>query len=220
MVDGDPANVTEARLVCDEMARRCRSNIEVLVTRLTEQRFRFHSNDDGETPVVPFTPAGAESPAIAEWLADRFGPVPLTLSSWVRHVGDVWLVGTHPEWQESCESDPLVIEIEGSRYPGHSMRDYFEEEAAMWREAVLDGDTAFVLPVAPDRLHKANISGGSPYGFVLPDHSVDATFAWDRELPFVEYLNDVFRNGGFPAAASSNEGQGVQQSLARGLLPL
>jgi hypothetical protein len=100
------------------------------------------------------------------------------------------------------------------------MRDYFEEEATMWREAVLDDDAAFVLPVAPDRLHKANVSGGSPYGFVLPDHAVDATFAWDQELPFVEYLNKVFRNGGFPAAASSNEGRGVQQSLARGLLPL
>jgi hypothetical protein len=42
----------------------------------------------------------------------------MTLLSWVRLVGDVWLVGTHPQWAESASADPLVIEAEGSRYPG------------------------------------------------------------------------------------------------------
>jgi len=36
----------------------------------------------------------------------RFGPVPLTLLSWVRIVGDVWLVGTHPLWPESAGRGP------------------------------------------------------------------------------------------------------------------
>jgi len=45
----------------------------------------------GSTPHVPPSAGGA---ALAGWLTDRFGPVPMTLLSWIRLVGDVWLVGT------------------------------------------------------------------------------------------------------------------------------
>src|SRR6266516_1310240 len=45
----------------------------------------------------------------AGWLEERLGSVPLTLLSWVRLVGDVWLVGTHPQWATSASADPLVI---------------------------------------------------------------------------------------------------------------
>lgn len=45
-----------------------------------------------------------------------FRVVPMSLLSWVRIVGDVWLVGTHPEWPDSDLGDPLVVEVEGSRY--------------------------------------------------------------------------------------------------------
>jgi hypothetical protein len=44
----------------------------------------------------------------------------MTFLSWVRLVGDVWLVGTHPQRAASASADPLVIEAEGSRYPGAS----------------------------------------------------------------------------------------------------
>ena len=76
------------------------------------------------TPQVPPT-AGAE--AFADWMQERFGPVPMTLLSWVRLVGDVWLVGTHPQWPASALADPLVIETEGSRYAGAPVRGYLED---------------------------------------------------------------------------------------------
>jgi hypothetical protein len=38
----------------------------------------------------------------------------MAVLSWIRIVGDVWLVGTHPQWPESADANPLVIEIEGS----------------------------------------------------------------------------------------------------------
>jgi hypothetical protein len=38
---------------------------------------------------------------VAGWLEERIGVVPMTLLSWLRVVGDVWLVGTHPQWPES-----------------------------------------------------------------------------------------------------------------------
>ncbi len=54
--------------------------------------------------------------------------VPLTLLSWVRLVGDVWLVGTHPEWPTSASADPLVIQVEGSHHPEWPIQDYFTDK--------------------------------------------------------------------------------------------
>jgi hypothetical protein len=34
--------------------------------------------------------------------------------------------------------------------------------------------------MAPDRLHKENVSGGTPYGIVLPDACADGLFVADR----------------------------------------
>lgn len=59
--------------------------------------------------------------------------------------------------------------------------------------------------MAPDRLHKANISGGAPYGFRLPDACADAVFVGEVAMPFVDYLNLVFENGGFPGPATGPE---------------
>lgn len=153
----------EAQLVCDEMARRARHNIELIVERLSDDGYRFHTNDDDQTPVRPHTPPTPDASAHVDWLEQRFGMVPMTLSSWIRIVGDVWLVGTHPRWATSAAADPLMIEVEGSRYPGESIREYFDDERTEWREHHRkDPDTAglFVLPLAPDRLHKDNTSGG------------------------------------------------------------
>jgi len=79
----------------------------------------------------------------------------------------------------------------------------------------------FVLPLAPDRLHKDNLSGGGPpYGIVLPDGCADGLFAGETTMPFVSYLNGVFRNGGFPWPAASDSRWRVKQALAKDLLPL
>jgi hypothetical protein len=57
----EPAFAPEAQAVCDEMAHRARSNIETLVARLREQGYRFHQNDDEQTPTEPYTPPGAKA---------------------------------------------------------------------------------------------------------------------------------------------------------------
>ena len=111
-----------------------RRNVELLVERLMEQGYLFHSNDDSQTPATPYCRPSSRSQELADWLQGRFDAVPMTLLSWVRLVGDLWLVGTHPQWPESSSADPLVIEVEGSRYPGESIREYFEGESDAWRE--------------------------------------------------------------------------------------
>jgi hypothetical protein len=88
------------------MALRARHNIEVIVQRLTQDGFRFHTNDDEQRPVTPHIPPTPTAARHADWLEQRFGPVPLTLLSWVRLIGDVWLVGTHPEGLTSASADP------------------------------------------------------------------------------------------------------------------
>jgi len=79
-----------------------------------------------ESRGIHVAPTAAAS-AHAAWLQERLGPVPLTVLSWVRLVGDVWLVGTHPQRSSSASADTLVIQVKGSHYSGESVRDYFEE---------------------------------------------------------------------------------------------
>lgn len=217
-----PEVVSEALAVCDEMAVRARSNVETIVDRLTAQGFSFHSNDDERSSVVPFRSPSSTVPKTITVLEENWGPIPMVVSSWMRLVGDVWLVGTHPEWPESDQADPLVIELEGSRYPGVSIVDFWAGEYDAWQE-MSEGEPeigGFVMPVAPDRLHKANISGGSPYGFRLPDSCADGVFVAESSPSFVSYLNDVFSNGGFPARTGGANEAKLKRSLSEGLLGL
>jgi hypothetical protein len=218
----EPELVDEAQLVCDEMARRARQNIETLVERLRTAGYRFHVNDDDETPRTPHHPPGPRADEHAQWLRERFGAVPMTLLSWVRIVGDVWLVGTHPEWDASAAADPLVIQAEGSHYPNSAISEYFSTSYESWREWSDENPRAgsFVLPLAPDRLHKNNTSGGPPYGMILPDGCADGLFAGDVPMPFVHYLDHAFRHGGFPGPVDSPMAARIRRTLAKDLLPL
>ena len=218
----EPRFEAEARDVCDEMARRARSNVEILVARLTAQGFRFHSNDADAAPVVPLRPPGDEITELVAALEGEYGPIPFVVSSWMRIVGDVWLVGTHPEWPDSDHADPLVVELEGSRYQGYSTLDYWASEREAWQEESLDavGSPGFVLPVAPDRLHKANISGGAPYGFRVPDGCADGLFVTDHVGSFVSYLNLVFAHGGFRGFSDGAGVAKIKRALSQGLLEL
>jgi hypothetical protein len=216
----EPALAADAQAVCDEMADRARRNVELIVGRLREQGYRFHTNDDARDPIEPLhAPTGDAAPLLS-WLEERFGPVPMVISSWLRLVGDVWLVGTHPAWPESAAADPLVIELECSRYPEASVRDLFTDEFEAWQDRTAGDAGGFVLPLAPDRLHKANVSGGGPYGVRLPDATAEGLFLGEVAMPFVAHLNWVFRSGGFPGAAAGAEQWTVKKALADGLLML
>lgn len=214
----EPAFAEQAQEVCDEMARRARRNIESIIERLSAQGFRFHTNDDDETPVQPLAGPDLDADEHLAWLQETCGTVPMALSSWVRIVGDVWLVGTHPQWETSASADPLVLEVAGWRYPGEDMRTYLLDEYEQWRDDP-QGEP-FQLPVAPDHLHKENVSGGPPYGVVLPDGCADAVFVTGRAGSFVSYLQRAFAAGGFPRWTGHEQQWAVTRSLAAGLEPL
>lgn len=218
----DPAIADEVQAVCDEMAIRARWNVELIVRRLVEQGYAFHTNDDGQEPVVPWQPPSAGVADTIATLEARWGPLPMTVSSWMRIVGDVWLVGTHPRWSQSNEADPLVIELAGDRYPGGSAEDAWASEHDAWESMSIDDPSmgGFVIPVAPDRLHKMNVSGGPPYGFRLPDACADGWFVAEQSTSFVVYLNGVFGNGGFPGRTANAIEAELKRSLSEGLLDL
>lgn len=212
--------VEDATAVCDAMARRARHNVDVIIERLNEQGYVFHTNDDAMTPVTPHHPPDDRAAVVAEWLGEHIGEVPMTVTAWLRHVGDVWLVGTHPEWPDSSSADPLVIELEGSQYPDHDITDYFTDELDMHRSSTDHEDAVLQLPISPDRLHKSNTSGGPPYGILLPDACADATVALPLHVHFVSYLQWVFEHGGFPHVTGGREEWRIRRELARDLLPL
>jgi len=210
----------DASAVARTMALRARHNVEVLVERLGEAGFD-PQNNDGEGRSRPMhVPPGPGAPALASWLSSTYGPIPLTIDAWIREVGDVWLVGRHPAWPGSDQADPLFVEFEYSLYD-EDPRDYYLGEHDAWlacRDAELD--EPFRLDFAPDRLHKGNVSGGPPYGVVVPGPSVDGTIRLEEGAvsTFVPYLNEAFVAGGFPYLRVPAP-TGLRESLASDMLP-
>jgi len=74
--------------------------------------------------------------------------------------------------------------------------------------------------LSPDKLHKQNASGAPPYGMILPDGGADGLFAGETTMPFVSYLNWVFRHGGFPWPTGCAGEWRVRHALAGNLLSL
>jgi hypothetical protein len=53
--------------------------------------------------------------------------------------------------------------------------------------------------VAPDYLHKANVTGGMPYGLAVPNPGADGLLLWEpHQTTFVNYLRIAFGIGGMP----------------------
>ncbi|MEP7764726.1 hypothetical protein [Sanguibacter sp. 25GB23B1] len=213
----EPAFAPEAQAVCDEWAHRVRDNLDRIVERLSDQGYRFHTNDDEQSPAVPLAPPTSAAEEHLRWLETTFGPVPMTLSAWVRVVGDVWLVGTHPRWPGASGADPFVLEVEGSRYPDEDVRAFLLDELEQWEDA--SDDAPFALPVAPDALHKDNVSGGPPYGIVLPGSGADGRIVTSSEMSLVGYIRQVVDRGGFPGCSDAERDGDAIASLRAGLVP-
>jgi hypothetical protein len=132
------------------------------------------------------------SEAVAVARETMIGLMPLALRAWFEEVGQVDLNGTHPEWSFEYP-DPLVVQA-----PVEFIRSEYEE----WsfdRVTEWDHGSTFEVPVAPDYLHKANVSGGAPYGLTAPNPGADGLLLWKpHQTTFVNYLHIAFAMGGMP----------------------
>ena len=197
----------QAREVAAETMRRVRRNCERLVSHLRLLGYVFDTYPDGSPhtfPIDPLTPPSEAMQADCAELEAEAGPLPLSLVAFWQEVGAVDLVGRHSAWPDGL--DPLVVHP-----PEGALSFLFEEgdggeiEGARW-----------FAGLAPDDLHKDNVSGGDPYGVYLPNPSADFVFLYERHgLRFVPYLRlAILHWGGFPGLA----GQGIQFEPLGGLV--
>ena len=183
---------SQARGVASETMRRVKRNCERIIARLHAADYKFGVYPDGSHgyySLGPLVPPSKESRADVASLEEQGGPIPISLWAFWQEVGSVDLVGMHPSRLTGL--DPLVVE---------------PPEAALSELETMEGEdlAEFEATLAPDDLHKDNVSGGSPYAAGLPNSSADFLLLNERHnLLFVPYLRlALLRWGGFPGLDS------------------
>ena len=206
----------DAVSVARETMRRARSNVDQLIRLLPEAGYEFEMPQEAHLP-----PRGTESDALDQ-LERKIGRLPLSLHCWYEVVGQVNLVGSNPDWQYEL-TDPLVVnaplEFVDSEYDA-----WLEDRGTEWDQG------PFRVDIAPDYLHKANISGGAPYAVAVPNQGADGLVLWEpHQTTFVNYLRVAFRWAGLPGwdpaighgwSAPPVAFPGVLTEIAESLVPL
>lgn len=129
----------------------------------------------------------------------EIGPLPLSLKAFWRLVGSVDFTARHEVFAaceypwDGCEyPDPLVV------YPPSAAiaeLDEFLDD----REERMRCDLPYLVPIAPDDLHKDNVSGAMWYNLSVPAVADDPPLNDERhQTTFVSYLELAVRWGGFP----------------------
>jgi hypothetical protein len=198
----EPAMLSDATSVARATMERVATNIERLIKHLKAHGYQFCVYPDGTAvPAVtaPIVRPDAASLAHIDELECLAGTIPLSLRVFWEVVGCVSLIGrTRRGWLKY--SDPLFVDPPWAGIV--DVRDWHPDKYAA-RQALGE---PFSCPIAPDFLHKDNISGGAAYSIRLPNADADAKLEdeWHR-LSFVDYLRvAILEWGGFPGLASSN----------------
>jgi hypothetical protein len=206
--DGDA--LRDAQAVARETMRRARANVELLVDELPSLGWVFEDE--------PLRPPEADAVAELDRLESVLGILPLALRAWFEEVGQVNLAGRHPAWPDEYP-DPLVVDAPFD----HVLLEH-EEWLAERGDPLNDGPSSFELPLAPDYLHKADVSGGPPYALVVPNPAADGLLLWERhQTTLVSYLRIAFAAGGMPGYGVSPDRPPVPTELVelgRRLRPL
>jgi hypothetical protein len=210
----------EAGAVARLTMQRVRTNVEIVTARLREIGYPF---DSALPPWSP--PASTVEDDIRRIEEGAGGLVPASLRAFWTIVGEVqWKHAedqelADPPWERGlnlAEADPLYVL---SAANANSSVDEWQERLEEHHAEVVG---PLELDLAPDYLHKANISGGAPYAITVPDDTADAIFEnEEHELPFVDYLRLCFEWGGFPRlqrATLSEESRRFLVGLRRDLL--
>ncbi len=201
--------VSAAGEVAGETMRRVRLDCETIISRLRSMGYTFGIYPDGSSGYYSEGPHIEPSPQMqkdAAELESQSGLLPLSLEAFWRVVGSVDLVGKGEGWPGLL--DPLVIDPPIG--PLTSLLDD-EPQAGGQVEA----------PLAPDELHKDNLSGGSPYTVALPCDRADFRLLNERHgLLFVPYLRlAILRWGGFPGLDGQKVDFPPLKALTAGLVP-
>jgi hypothetical protein len=199
--------------VARETMRRVLHNVDLLAERLEAEGWTALSG----SPRTP--PSREDLDAMEKIEAITKTPLPPSLRAFWEIVGGVDFVW---DYQSDDEVPGLDLEVELPQLdplsvdPARSTTSLFEEWADERGDVDPEIADPYRLDLAPDYLHKADISGGAPYGIELPFLGADPLFANEEHgLPFVDYLRLCFRWGGFPRLERHANEKGVQQFVRR-----
>ena len=192
--------------VAVETMRRVRRNVELVVKRLQLEGWRFAKKDVYPVMALPGVQTGGQ---IADLEHRLRGPVPLALKAFWEVVGTVSLMREDAGYEDDLSlPDPLVVgPVE------HALIELTEWETDEERQA-----EPFRVPLAPDVLHKDEISGGLPYEIQLPDSAADAPFLNEpHDTTFVGYLRIALAAGGLPGWQDNERYASLLKRLSEGL---
>jgi hypothetical protein len=186
-------------------------HLEVLKERLGEEGFQF----DNDEEVFPGPEDDTEE--IIEEIENEAGIIPVSLKLFWLRVGSVNFCGSHPEWELDpvCEPegypDPIVV------YPPSAAIAELEDFLAD-KEERLRSNFPFVVPIAPDFYHKADVSGGMWYNISVPAVADDPPLndEWHKTT-FLNYLEIALKWGGFPGLERSPKHTWPIVKLVQGL---
>lgn len=202
----------QARAVANETMKRVARNADLLSERLYVSGWMPLY---GELRTRP----RAEDRAVMHRIEEVSGaPLPVSLRAFWEIVGGINFIwdydrGDAPELGVDLpmvKMDPLCVD------PPEVVTHLFEQ----WEEERSGVNPEFCNPynldLAPDYYHKANFSGGGPYGIELPFLGADPLFEEEaHKLPFVDYLRLCFRWGGFSRLESHADRPDVYEFLKR-----
>lgn len=194
----------DALAVAQEMMRRIRANIGLIIARLHDMRYNFGEGFsesaeeaaywEANAPIYqPPTQETAEHVRQVEALA---GTLPLSLKCFYEEVGSVNLVGTFPISERKRDRisygsslDPLFV--------------YSVKMALTIGNVIWDKETN--IYIAPDLNFKYLFSGSGPYQIRVPCKAFDASLLYEpHETTLVNYLRTCFHWGGFPGLEHDN----------------
>ena len=219
---GEPTFREEAKEFARDVARRARENVERIIDVLAAAGYVFVHPDSVHRP-----PQDGKSHWFRE-LEEKGVHVPLILEAWMIEVGSVNLMGSLPSWPLSgyhgieaegegiWYTDPLVVELDAA-----DVRAEFEEWELSVSEEGREAVGPFQVSIAPDHIHKANVSGGLPYSVDTSRPALDALLFNCRDYSSVfHHVANAFSWGGFPGFAyEATEPPRLIAEIRRKLVP-
>ncbi len=183
----------DALAVARETMRRARYNVETIVARLRESGYNFYVSD---RICIPPQPNAEEKVRALEELS---GVIPLSMKMWYEIVGEVDLMGTHPQWRVSgyalgtydhiyrtdvyckyvlelnkrpIQTEPLQVKGIGRQLTWFNMWQEYDANklTPYWADKGFS-QTPFTLLVSDHQNDRSGFSGGGVDEIALPEPS-------------------------------------------------
>jgi hypothetical protein len=223
-LDGAPAELRrDVADVANRTMDRAARNVATLYGRLTALGYVFDLPEHARVP--PNAAVAADERA----LIAKAGPLPASLTAWLRIVGVVSFrghlpsAGTARSWYRQLV-DPLEFLPDVQ-----SEIERLAEIEGLDEDEVDEEERDFQLVIAADVYHKNDFSGGGPTMIPLPSDEADARIVEDGDdapwrpalVWFVDYVRAYFEAGGFRrVAATVSYPDEIVRDLADGLLEI